>query len=741
MTFMQRRIAVLALLLALTPAAAHAYIGPGAGFAFVSSFLVLFAAIIMAIVTVITFPIRMLWRALFHKDPYKQAKVKRVVILGLDGQDPVLTKKFMDAGMLPHMQRLAEEGCYAPLRTTFPSISPVAWSSFSTGSNPGRHNIFDFLARDPKTYLPDLSSVRITTVPRELNFGLFKIPFGTKPSIEGFRRSRSFWSVLGDKGIMSQVIRVPITFPPEKFKGMLLSAMCVPDLRGTQGTFSLYTTDKERLANATGGVFFPFGSDDKDPGTLTGDLLGPDVGSRTEGVISGGDLGEASPTLNQTALRIPFKLKVSGDSAVLQLPDKKVTLQKGKYSEWVQLTFSAGVGKKVRGIALFRLTKTGEQTELYVTPINIDPGKPALPISHPQYYAIYLSKLIGPYATLGLAEDTWGLEENAIDDDAFLEQVYIIHEEREKMLFNAIKTQKKGLIACVVDTTDRIQHMFWRYREDGRPDEREKGADRHLNAIEDLYRRMDDLIGRVRRELDEDTVLIVMSDHGFKPFNVGFQINNWLHQNGYLHLKEGHETSADWFAHVDWSRTRAYGFGLGGLYVNLKGRESQGIVEPGQEYQDLKAELREKLAGLKDPQTGQTAINELFDTEKIYVGPYKANGPDMLVGFAVGYRASWDSVVGKVVGDIFQPNEKAWGGDHCIDPRAVPGVLFANRRISADNPRILDLAPSVLDLFGVEKPDFMDGKSLGFEIPGAGKETAKQENAAELNKKAVATGK
>ena len=712
-----------ALLLLAAPAAAFAYIGPGAGFAFVSSFLVLFAAIGLSILTLLTFPIRWLWRLVFRRNPYRNARTKRVVVLGLDGLDPVLTEKFMAAGMLPNLSRLAGEGVFRPLRTTFPSISPVAWSSFSTGSNPARHNIFDFLSRDPKTYLPDLSSARIGTSKRTLRLGPIAIPLGLKPSIEGFRRSKSFWAALGERGILSQVIRVPITFPPEKFKGMLLSAMCVPDLQGTQGTFTLFTTDSDRVAGATGGTFVLAR---RDGDLIESELSGPDVGA-SKGELKGGDLGggsgEAKP---DKALKVPIRLRLGGDgSATLELPDEKIELVRGEYSDWASVTFNAGFMKKVRGICRFLLTRTEPHVELYVTPVNIDPLKPALPISQPLFYAIYLGKLLGPYATLGLAEDTWALEDGAIDDEAFLKQVYLIHEEREKMLFNAVDKMRSGLVVCVVDATDRIQHMFWRYREDGRPALRDAESERYREAIEDLYRRMDDLVGRLRAKLDDDAVLIVMSDHGFKPFNHGVQLNNWLRDNGYLKLKEGKSASGDWFADVDWGRTRAYGFGLGGLYINLRGREAQGIVEPGEEYAALKAELIEKLSGLEDPATGKAAIVDLFDTERIYVGPYKKNAPDMLVGYNVGYRASWDSVTGKVGGEVIQENEKAWSGDHCIDPRLVPGVFFCNRPLDASDPHISDIGPTVLDLFGVPVPDYMDGKPLtaaaegGAEGPGA----------------------
>jgi predicted AlkP superfamily phosphohydrolase/phosphomutase len=229
-------------------------------------------------------------------------------------------------------------------------------------------------------------------------------------------------------------------------------------------------------------------------------------------------------------------------------------------------------------------------------------------------------------------------------------------------------------------------------------------------VIEDLYRRMDALIGRVMSQLDERTLLLVVSDHGFKSFARCVNLNAWLHQNGYLALKEGKPESGDWFEDVDWSRTRAYTMGLNGLYLNLKGREREGIVSPGPEAESLKEELRQKLNGLADPASGRSGITGVFDCDAVYAGPYVDNAPDLIVGYGDGYRASWDSVMGKVTAQIFEDNLKAWSGDHCIDPRLVPGVLFSNRKIADEKPAIVDVAPTILQLFGLQLPTHFDGK-------------------------------
>jgi predicted AlkP superfamily phosphohydrolase/phosphomutase len=259
--------------------------------------------------------------------------------------------------------------------------------------------------------------------------------------------------------------------------------------------------------------------------------------------------------------------------------------------------------------------------------------------------------------------------------------------------------------------------MFWRYLDDDHPAARDLPRDQRPSVIQDLYARMDELIGRVMKQIDEHTLLMIVSDHGFKSFARCVNLNAWLHQNGYLALKPGKTESGDWFDDVDWSRTRAYTMGLNGLYLNLKGRERDGIVEPGAEAESLKNELRRKLDGLTDPGSGRVGITGIFDCDSVYAGPYVDNAPDLIVGYGDGFRASWDSVMGKVTGQIFEDNLKAWSGDHCIDPRLVPGVLFCNRKIDDEKPAIVDVAPTVLQLFGLALPRHFDGKPWSVAAP------------------------
>ncbi len=683
---------------------ADAYIGPGAGFALLSSFMVLFVTMILAMVSLLSWPFRTLWRAL-RRSKRPKASIKRLLVVGLDGQDPQLTRRMLKEGKLPNFAKLAEQGCFHPLATTFPSVSPVAWSSFSTGAHPAKHNIFDFLSRDPRTYLPVLSSTHIGSVDRFLKIGKLRIPL-QKPELRLMRKSKPFWTILGERRIWSTVLRVPITFPPDRFYGAQLSAMCVPDLLGTQGTFLLLTTRRSGEKFKEGGLRLPLEGAD---GSYRAVITGP------ENMFK-----EGSPPLE-----LPVEVDVDREAgrATVRVSGATVELVLRTLSDWVTLTFKAAPGIKVSGITRLMLTEVGEHVSVYMTPINIDPEKPAMPISHPSYYATYLAKRVGPYATLGLAEDTWGLNEGIVDDDTFLKLTYDIDAERQAQFFTALDHLREGALVCVFDATDRIQHMFWRYLEDGHPAAQNVGEGARLDAVEELYQHNDALVGKVMEKLGPDDVLMVCSDHGFNSFRRGVNLNGWLLEHGYLALKEGVDGSAEWLRDVDWSRTKAYALGLTGLYLNIKGREGQGIVEP-KDVPALKAELIAKVSGLEDAEEGKVGIVELFDTSKLYQGPYLGNAPDMLIGYNRGYRVSWDCATGMVSGLVFSDNPKAWSGDHCIDPRLVPGVLFCNRPIDRDDPALIDIAPTALKLFGLEPPAHMDGRAFGLGAPAADKAKA-----------------
>ncbi len=647
-----------------------AYIGPGAGIAFLGSFLLLFAALALAFFSALSFPIRAVLLLVRRRRKRGRAVTGRAVILGMDGLDPGRVRQMIARGELPNLATLAAVGGFTELATTTPPISPVAWSTFMTGVNPGKHNIFDFLNRDLRTYMPRLSSCRVSS-------GAGR---GRRGKYVALRKSKPFWKVLAEYGVFSTVLRVPVTFPPEPFRGLLLSAMCAPDLRGTQGTFTVFEAGADSNATQpTGGIRVPVEIRD---GMIVTRLPGPET---ERGTFSA---------------KLTIALNDDGESADLRTGAQRIVLRKGEYSDWIRLKFRAHL-RTAWGMCRFLMVEAGESFKLYATPINIDPGRPAVPVSHPLYYSMYLSKLQGAYATLGLAEDTWALNEGIISSEQFLRQAYDIQEEREKMFFEAMRRTRKGVCCCVFDLPDRIQHMFSRPTGEG-------GAGK--DAVEEAYRRMDAVVGRTLKMTNRKTVIMVLSDHGFSRFDRGVNLNSWLREEGYMELRpeaDGREYLAD----VDWASTRSYTFGLSGIYLNLQGRESKGIVLEGTEKKALKDELIARLSDLRDPITGERAIRTVYDCTKIYSGPYAENGPDLVVGYEAGYRASWEVAVGRTDGPVFTDNTRHWNGDHCVDPSLVPGVFFCNREfdVPEGGMAMLDMAPSILALFGIKAPAYMDG--------------------------------
>lgn len=672
----------------------QAYIGPGAGITFLSSFLVLFAAMGLLLLSILTWPVRVLI-LLFKRFRLKlRPMASRVVIVGLDGLDPGRVRRLISEGRLPNFHRMAETGTFSDLATTLPPISPVAWSSFQTGVNPGKHNIYDFLNRDVRTYLPELSSARII----EAEAKGWRKWFGNSTSVRLLRKSQPFWKILGDYGTFSTILRVPITFPPERFFGLSLSAMCTPDLRGTQGSFTLFTTDPDEARETTGGLR----------------ILVSRTGQQINAYLPGppGPAGR-EPVDYQTLLSIRVfdqqqKIEVRNGS-------EKIVVPLHKESDWLRIEYRIGWFTKVRGLCKLRLESLAPHFRLYVSPIHLDPERPAMPISHPLYFSMYLAKLHDSFGTLGLAEDTWGLNSGVVGEDAFLEQAWAIHDERERMMFDSLRRMQRGLTVCVFDGPDRIQHMFWRHDVPDHPANSGRDTLKHRTVIDDMYVRMDELIGRVQKEVKADDYLFVISDHGFCDFSRGVNLNAWLRDNGYLTISESAGEAGEYFEGVDWSRTKAYAFGLTGIYINQSGREAKGIVSPA-EAAALRQELISRLSGLQDPDRKCCAVHKVHDCHREYSGPYVTNGPDVIVGYEKGYRASWENAVGRCDGPVFRDNNRPWSGDHCVDPSLVPGMLLCNHKLAPNlNPSIVDFAPTILTLFGVPLPGYFDGKPWVFE--------------------------
>ncbi|MCK4807846.1 MAG: alkaline phosphatase family protein, partial [Candidatus Aegiribacteria sp.] len=449
--------------------------------------------IFVSLLSALIWPVAIVIKLLRRRRREYGRTAKRVVILGLDGFSPDIAERMMADGEMPNLEKLCNAGTFSRLGTTCPGISPVAWSSFQTGVNPGKHGIFDFLAPDRKRYLAKLSSVQTGTAPSRVGLGPIRITV-MKPFVKLLRKGRPFWNLLKRYGIRSTVLRVPITYPPEPLDGHLLSGMCVPDLRGTQGSYTVFTED-EPARTFTGGLWRRLQKLDEN--RWTAELPGPE-----------NDDGEYAT--------VTLELDTSREVAVLRIHNGQLKLKKGVLSDWLELLFRSG-RSKVRGISKFCLTEDRERnTVLYSTAVHVDPFFPSVPISYPVHYSRYLAGLYGPYATLGLAEDTWALSNGAISEETFLEQAWSIYDERKKMFFDALKRTRDGLVVCVFDTSDRIQHMFW-------GDGSSKGS-----PIHEMYGNMDSLIGETAGRLGRKDILIVMSDHGFTSFHTCIDFNRWL---------------------------------------------------------------------------------------------------------------------------------------------------------------------------------------------------------------------
>jgi len=668
-------------------------VGPGAGFALVSSFLTFVIAFFTAFFAFFTLPARMLWRALRRRRAPHKARIKKVIILGLDGLDPKICDQMLAQGELPNFAKLKERGTYKRLGTSNPAMSPVAWSSFATGCDASHHGIFDFLTRDRRTYLPTLSSSAVYGESKFLKIGPFRIPT-KKGGVRFLRRSVSFWKILSEYGIFSTVLRVPITFPPERIHGLILAGMDVPDLRGSMGTFTFYTQSSS--ADKIGGMVIKL----------------PKNGNPIKTTIP----GPASP-LDGKPIELDMEIRRSNGTAEVTVGHETLRLKEREYSPWVRLTYKAATNVKMTGIARFYVTQMNGDFGLYVTPIHIDPDKPVMPVSSPAIYSTYLSKLMGPFGTLGLAEDTWAVNERVLDEEGFLKQAYLYYEERRKMWFHSLDKLRKGMVCCVFDISDRLQHICFRYLDENHPANEGKDTTKYKDALYDMYRNMDKLVGETLEYEDDKTAIFVISDHGFKTFQRGVNLNSWLRDNGYLTLKKNATGDGEYLRDVDFEKTRAYAIGLGGIYINVKGREHHGTVD-NSERQTLKDELRQKLLAIVDSKNGSSAISGITDTAHDFKGPYRNEGPDLLVGFAEGYRVSWDCARGVVTPDVFEDNVKSWSGDHCMDPRIVPGILFSNLDIKDEKPSLMDVAPTVLDLFGIDPPEHMVGKSLVGDMAG-----------------------
>jgi len=600
-----------------------------------------------------------------------QPGAARVIVLGVDGMDPQFVTQHWSA--LPNLDRLRHQGDFKPLRTTTPPQSPVAWSTFITGMDPDGHGLYDFVHRDPATYLP-FSSMSKTEEPRHtLSLGPYLFPL-SKGHVTALRRGKAFWQILYEHNTPVTVIRMPTNYPPIE-AGKAIAGMGAPDLRGTFGTFTFYTDDPEELSRSLPG------------GRI---VKVPIFQNRTVLEVEG-PLNDLRKDHRRSSVQMTIDVDPQQPAARLATGDSVAIVRQGEWSGWLRAEFPL-IPLLASATGMFRVyaKQLHPRFQLYVSPVNIDPEAQELPVSAPANYSREIARTTGPFYTQGIAEDTAAARQGVFSLSEYLAQSRLVFDDERTLLRYALSRFRQGLLFIYFSSIDQNSHMLW---------------GKHEPEVLETYRAVDATIGEVM-ENARGADLIVMSDHGFTTFDRAVNLNTWLWKNGYLALEGGPGDDDVPFARVDWSKTQAYAVGLNGLYLNLVGREKQGIVKPGAESATLLTKLSDQLTAFRDPEGGRIVV------ESVWAPARSDFAPDLIVGYARGYRASWQTALGAAPESLVFDNTDAWIGDHCINAADVPGVLFSNRKIRAEDPRLKDVTVSILHLFRESATPGMTGRNV-----------------------------
>jgi len=556
----------------------------------------------------------------------------RSLILGFDSFDPVMFQRAHAAGKMINLGKLADAGNYSTLEVCSPPQTEVSWTSMATGVDPGSHGIFDFVHRDPETYTPYVS---LLPSKQSVLGEQFLPPYTTK----------TFFQEATEMGYPATALWWPALFPARpEIPVATIPGLGVPDIRGQLGVGTYFTTEPEEKKKTKVTKLEQTGRS-----KFTALLEGPNTKSK-DGVRS---------------ITLPVTIDVLDDtSAHLIIGEQKITLEVGAWSPIIELKFSAGFLVKVHAITKVILTELKGCVNLYVLPLQIHPLHSPWRYATPKSLVKDAWKNASPFLTLGWPQDTNALEDGCISDDQFLSLCNSIFESRQKIYLHLLRNFREGVLAGIFDCLDRVQHMFLRDRED---------------IVFDWYERLDVFVGQIQTEIDklglEKRRFLVLSDHGFRPFDQKVHLNRWLIKNGFMTLDK--PIAKGDLRDVDWLHTKAYGVGLNSLYLNVEGREGKGIVKSTGLEQTLD-DLKTKLLDWQAPD-GSKVVSKVGLKHEVFNGPYNRLGPDIVVGYAPGFRASSETGLGKFTESTLEKNEDHWGADHCIDPTMVPGVIFANR--------------------------------------------------------------
>jgi predicted AlkP superfamily phosphohydrolase/phosphomutase len=620
----------------------------------------------------------------------------KVLVLGMDGMDPGLVRRFVSEGVMPNFKKLIASGQFGELQTTMPPHSPVAWSSFITGCNPGGHGIYDFVHRDPATFTPYMSTSRSFDSSKEVKVGPWTIPLGSG-RVELMRKGPAFWNILAERDIPSTIVQIPANFPVAPSDVNALSGMGTPDLLGSYGTCA-YITDStvENSAALTGTKVIKVSAVNH---VFKANLEGPKNALRAD---------RAPSTVEITIRRDPYEPVVK-----ISISGHEVLLKQGEWSEWIPVSFPLmPMFASVSGMVRIYVKEAHPRLKIYISPINVDPLEPSLPICSPAGYSRELSQAVGRFYTQGFPADQKALSEGILSDDEYLTQAHIVLDENMRMFEYELARFNEGVFFFYFSSIDQNCHMLLRTMDPTHPLYRPEASADVKNAIRGFYQRMDFALGRAMEKIDSRTTLYALSDHGFAPFTREFNLNTWLYNNGYLALTDPSKIGqGEFFEHVDWSRTKAYGLGINGLYINVEGRDKFGTVKP-EDTAKLARDIAERLPSVNDPRNGAAIITKVYDSQKLYSGPFVDLAPDLVVGYQRGYRSSDETVLGKVPEELVADRTNLWSADHCMDPAVVPGMLLSNKPWKKERPAIWDLAPTILGDFGISRPGEMDGEKI-----------------------------
>jgi len=619
----------------------------------------------------------------------------RVVILGFDGIEPTILEEMMEAGEAPNFAKLRDAGAFELLETTAPPQSPTAWTSFATCKNPGGHGIYDFIRRDPRRMFPAVGTGRTNHAMVDTS-GRMSQP---AESI-AYRQGDPFWVVADRQGLRTVILNVPFAYPPDPLEhGRMLCGLGVPDLRGTTSIYFSFSEAHGEHEHVSGGQKIPLAFD----------------GSTAHVSFD----GARDVTQQQTAyLQQQMTIEVDREAhrATVAGQGQAVELELGEWSDWIEWKFDVTDEFAVHAISRFVLLECGETVTVYMSCLQFHPRHPYTPISEPAGYAAELANRYGLFKTVGWIYDTHAVRQDALTDDAFLTDVDDTMEWRAKLTLDELEKDDCDILASCWTATDRVGHLFWRFRDPGHPMYDAALAARYGKALEASYKKADEIVGRVMAKLGEDDALFVISDHGFETYRRGFNVNTWLIRNGYLAVKDQDDpataaTETPWLQDYDWSRSQAYAIGLSSLYLNIRGREMAGIVDQG-EVDGLIEEIKEKLLAVTDPETGEKVFSALY-TRHDYSGVAAADAPDISFGYAKGYQNGRPTIRGAAPAELFENNEDKWSGEHAASDKArLPGILFANRPLKKSTPDIRDLGISALEYLGAEVPGDYEGGPL-----------------------------